>query len=109
MVKKEAIRKFKEQEIPRGAYAVRCASNNRVWVGASRNLNSAKNLIWFSLRQGNYLEPTLQAEWNAQGEANFHYEILETLDGKVLAMEVSDLLKAKKQAWIALLGAEALP
>jgi hypothetical protein len=110
MDKKEAIRKFKEQKIPQGAYAIRCAATNRVWVGASRNLNSAKNLIWFSLRQGNYREPTLQTEWNARGsEADFQYEILEVLDDNVLSMEVADLLKAKRQAWIEVLGAEALP
>jgi hypothetical protein len=109
MNKKEAIRKFKEQKIPQGAFAVRCAATKQVWVGSSRNLNASQNLIWFSLRQGNYQEPTLQKEWNAHGEADFQYEILEVLDERALPMEVSDLLKEKKHSWMERLGAEALP
>jgi hypothetical protein len=108
MTKKEAIRKFKEQKTPQGLFAVRCAVSNRVWVGSSRNLNSAQNMMWFSLRQGSYPERTLQDEWDAQGENAFRYEILETLDDSFSPMEITDLLKAKKLSWIATLGAQGL-
>ena len=109
MNKKETIRKFKEQKIPQGAFAVRCIATKQVWVGSSRNLNASQNLIWFSLRQGNYQEPSLQKEWNAHGEAEFQYEILEVLDDTTLPMELSDLLKAKKQSWMEQLAAQPLP
>jgi len=50
--KKEAIRKYKEQKAPLGAYAVRCTISGRAWVGASRNLDATKNGCWFMLRNG---------------------------------------------------------
>jgi hypothetical protein len=44
-------------------------------------------------------------EWNAHGEADFQYEILEVLDDQTLPMEVSDLLKVKKHSWMERLAA----
>jgi hypothetical protein len=81
--RKEAIREFKERKPLLGAYAVRCTSTGRVWVGASRNLDATKNGCWFCLRNGSHLEKSLQDEWNVQGESSFQYEILSTLDKDV--------------------------
>ena len=106
--KKEAIRKFKERKPLSGAYAVRCATSGRVWVGAARNLDAAHNGCWFSLRIGSHIDKSLQAEWNAHGEPAFQYEILETLDGDLHALAVADLLKEKRSHWIAQLAARPL-
>ncbi len=104
-VRKEAIRKFKELKTPRGAYAVRCTATGGVWVGASRNLDAAKNGAWFALRIGSHMSKTLQAEWNAHGEPAFEYEILEKLDDDVSPMAIDDLLKEKRAHWVEQLGA----
>lgn len=106
--RKDAIREFKEKPVPRGAYAVRCKTTGQVWVGASRNLAATKNGCWFSLRQGGHMDKTLQAEWNAQGEEAFEYEILEKLDDDLSPMAVTDLLKEKRQQWIDRLEARGL-
>jgi hypothetical protein len=103
--KKEAIRKFKEQKTLLGAFAVRCTASRRVWVGASLNLGTQKNSIWFALRLGKHLDKSLQEEWNVHGEPAFEYEILEALDDDVHPLQVADLLKQKKSHWIAQLGA----
>jgi hypothetical protein len=100
MTRKEAIREYKERKTPRGIFAIRCATTNRVWVGASRNLNASKNSYWFCLRAGQHLDKSLQEEWSAHGEPAFFYEILEKFDDDVHPMELSDLLKAKQSEWV---------
>jgi hypothetical protein len=106
--RKETIRKFKERKSLLGAYAVRCIATGRVWVGASRNLDATKNGCWFCLRSGSHQDKSLQAEWNAQGESAFQYEILSALDEDVHPLEVDDMLKEQKTSWMARLGAQPL-
>lgn len=50
-------------------------------------------------------DQSLQVEWNARGEQDFEYEILELLDPDVAPVAVSDLLKEKKRYWMAQLTA----
>jgi hypothetical protein len=106
--KKEVIRNFKEKKVLAGAYAVRCTTTENVWVGSSRNLDATKNGCWFILRSGSHQEKTLQAEWNAQGEQAFEYEVLEALGDDVHPLNVATLLKEMKSAWIAKLSATPL-
>jgi hypothetical protein len=106
--RKELIREFKERKTLLGAYAVRCTATGKVWVGTSRNLNATKNGCWFSLRNGSHVEKSLQEEWTAQGESSFQYEILDKLSEDVHPLVVDDLLKEKKNAWVAELGAQPL-
>jgi hypothetical protein len=108
VARKEAIKKFKETKPVLGAFAIRCTPTGRVWVGTSRNLDAIKNRSWFSLRNGNHSDKSLQEEWNAHGESAFQYEILEKLDEDVHPLEVFDLLKEKKNHWIEQLGAQPL-
>ena len=106
--RKEAIRQFKERKTYRGAFAVRCAASGRVWVGASPNLDAAKNGIWFALRLGKHLTSSLQEEWTVHGEPAFEYEILEKLDDDAHPLAIADLLKEKKSHWISQLGARPM-
>ena len=106
--RKESIRRFKERKPLLGAYAVRCTATGRVWVGVSRNLDATKNGCWFCLRNGLHQEKSLQEEWNTQGESAFQYEILDGLEEDVHPLEVADLLKEKKNDWVARLSAQPL-
>jgi hypothetical protein len=106
--RKESIRSFKEQKTLLGAYAVRCTTTEKVWVGASRNLNATKNGTWFCLRNGSHQNKSLQAEWDAQGESSFQYEILDQLDEDVHPLVVDDVLKEKKADWISRFNAQPL-
>jgi hypothetical protein len=106
--RKEAIRNFKEQKPLVGAYAVRCTATGNVWVGTSRNLDATKNGCWFMLRSGSHQEKSLQEEWNARGEHAFAYEVLEASDEEVNPLNIATLLKEKKSAWVAQLGASPL-
>src|SRR5689334_7838498 len=91
--RKQAIRKYKEQKIPLGTYAVRCTATGDVWIGASRNLDATKNSCWFSLRHNGHPNKTLQKEWNEYGADAFVYEVLETLEDDPTPLAIPDLLK----------------
>jgi hypothetical protein len=106
--RKESVRKFKEYKSLLGAYVVRCTVTGRVWVGVSRNLNATKNGCWFTLRNSLHLEKSLQAEWDAQGEAAFQCEILDQLDEGVHPLGVDEQLKEMKAEWVARLSAQPL-
>jgi hypothetical protein len=106
--RKEAIREYKERKPLLGAYAVRCTANGNVWVGVSRNLDATRNGCWFCLRAGLHQERLLQEEWNAQGESVFQYEILDALEQEVNPLNVEDVLKEKRDEWVARLGAQPL-
>ncbi len=84
---------------------MRCVKSDCVWVGSCLNLDATKNSLWFSLRMGSHPAKTLQSEWNSQGEDSFHYEILEKFDSDLHPLRIADLLKEKKNHWIAKLGA----
>jgi hypothetical protein len=60
------------------------------------------------LRCRAYQEKSLQAEWNKQDEESFEYEVLDLLDEDVHPLNVAALLKEKKSAWVAQLGASPL-
>jgi hypothetical protein len=72
------------------------------------NLDASRNRAWFALRQGQHQDRSLQAEWNAHGEAAFQYDVLERLEADVLPIAVSDVLKEKMRAWAARLAAPTL-
>jgi hypothetical protein len=106
--RKEAIRRFKERIPLRGAFALRCRMNGRIWVGSSPNLDAMKNRLWFCLRNGTGPDKALQEEWDRHGEQAFEYEILERLGDDVSPLALGDLLKEKRLHWIARLAADGL-
>ena len=107
--RKESIRQYKEQKPLLGAYAVRCTATGHAWVGVSRNLSATKNGCWFMLRGGLHREKTLQAEWNAHGEAAFESEILDGSEEEVSPLLIDSMLKEKKASWVSKLSAQPLP
>jgi hypothetical protein len=108
MNRKEAIAEYKNRKTPRGAFVVRFADDGTAFVDTTPDLEAAKNRILASLRLGNHLNPQLQAEWNAHGEARFRYEVLDKLDDDLSPMVWRDLLKDKKKEWLERLGAQPI-
>jgi hypothetical protein len=97
--RKEAARQFKERKPSPGIYALRSSATGRTWVDSSPNLHAAENSVFFQLRQGLHRNQELQAEWNAQGEACFRFEVLETLPEDTAALNLRDLLRERKKFW----------
>jgi hypothetical protein len=97
--RKEAAREFKERKPSPGIYALRCATTGRRWVDSSPNLDAAQNGQFFQLRQSLHRNKELQAEWSAQGEASFTFEVLETIPEDTPPLNLRDLLNERKRAW----------
>jgi hypothetical protein len=106
--RKDAIRAYKERTPDRGAYAIRCRPTSRAWVGATNNLGAAHNRTWFTLRLGQHRDQSMQADWNAHGEASFQFDVLEQVDEDVAPMGVDDALKRMLRDWAARLNAPTL-
>lgn len=106
--RKAAIAAYKERKTIAGIYVVRCAASGEAWVGQAPNLETIQNRIWFSLRQGNHTCRTLQATWNAHGEAGLTFGECERLEDEETAYVRNALLKERMLHWRDELKAEAI-
>lgn len=105
MDKRKARADFKSKKTPKGIFAVRCVRSAKVWVSASDHLDTARNGVWFMLRNGLHPNKLLQAEWNAHGEGAFEYQLLETLDEDTSPLLLRDRLRERQKHWECDLGA----
>lgn len=105
MNRKEAIAEYKNRKTPRGTFVLRFADDGPAWVDSTPDLDAAKNGLLFALRHRVHRNKELQAEWDAQGEGAFRYEVLEKLEDDLAPMAWRDLLKDKKRSWLEKLGA----
>lgn len=106
--RKAAIAAYKERKTIAGIYVVRCAASGEAWVGQAPNLETIQNRIWFSLRQGGHTCRSLQAAWNAHGEAGLAFAECERLEDEETAYVRNALLKERALHWRAELKAEAI-
>lgn len=97
--RREAAREFKERKVRAGVFAIRCAATGARWVDTTPNLDAAENGQIFQLRQGLHRNKALQAEWKAQGESSFRFEVLEVLPEDTPEMNLRDMLAERKRAW----------
>ena len=61
--RKAAIAAYKERKPAVGIYLIRCRASGQCWIGASPTLDTIQNRHWFTLRQGSFPQPALQAAW----------------------------------------------
>ena len=106
--RKAAIAAYKERKTIAGIYVVRCAASGEVWVGQAPNLETIQNRIWFTLRQGGHPCRSLQAAWNAHGEAGLTFAECERLEDEESAYVRNALLTERVAHWRAELKAEAI-
>ncbi|SFJ11821.1 GIY-YIG nuclease family protein [Bradyrhizobium sp. cf659] len=106
--RKAAIAAYKERKTIAGIFVVRCTASGEAWVGQAPNLETIQNRIWFSLRQGNHMCRSLQAAWNAHGEASLTFGECERLEDEETAYVRNALLKERMLHWRAELKAEAI-
>jgi hypothetical protein len=103
--KKDMLREYKEAKQRAGIFAVRCGE--QCWIGTTRNLDKQQNSIWFQLRTGGFPTKSVQAAWNAYGEAAFTFETVEdvTDDNPLI---IGELLKEREALWRQEMGAAKL-
>ncbi len=108
--RRQAVRDYKQRQVDRGVYAIRCAATGATWVGTSLDLANTGNRERFFLRQGRHRDRALQDCWNAHGEAGLSFETLEILGDDVPQIAVRDTLKSAAGRWMAQLqGRPLLP
>ncbi|MBR0781671.1 GIY-YIG nuclease family protein [Bradyrhizobium iriomotense] len=106
--RKAAIAAYKERKTIAGIYVIRCLASGEAWVGQAPNLATIQNRIWFSLRQGNHTCSSLQAAWNAHGEAGVMFGECERLEDEESSYVRNALLKERMLHWRLELKAEAI-
>ena len=79
MDRKELKNKYKETIQPMGIYQIRNLVNGKILVGSSINLQGIINRHTFQLKAGLHMNKPLQRDFLEVGEANFAFEILDTL------------------------------
>ncbi len=105
--KKELSRIYKERKRSQGIFAVRCDAANGIWLGATRNLDTQQNQIWFGLRTGNHSNKEMQAAFDAHGETSFRYELIEEIDDDNPLL-IPALLKEREKHWLTELKAASV-
>ena len=105
--RKDLVREYKERKTRPGIFAVRCTADDAAWIGASRDLDSQQNGIWFQLRMGNHMNKALQQAWNRHGADAFRFEILEVVEDDNPEM-VGLLRKDREMYWREQSGAAKL-
>ncbi len=107
--RKALLREYKERKVVAGVYAVRCVASGQAWVGATPDLSTRQNGVWFSLRLGSHRDKTLQAAWNTHGADAFVFEAIEAVDTEGLDRFGRDSrLKERRAHWITALNATGL-
>ena len=107
--RKALMRDYRDRKVEAGIYAVRCTATHQVWVGATPDLSTRRNGLWFTLTHGTHSDKALQAAWSAHGEANFAFEPLEAIDDEALGpLGRASLLKDRRSAWMVALDARGL-
>ena len=106
--RKSAIAAYKERKAAAGIYVVRCVASGEVWVGQTADLAKIQNRVWFTLRQDGHPCRSLQAAWNAHGEAGLTLSECERLDDEETGYVKNALLRKRQLHWLAELRAEAI-
>ncbi|UTP38392.1 GIY-YIG nuclease family protein [Phenylobacterium sp. LH3H17] len=105
--RRDLVRDYKEIRSRPGVYSLTCAATGETWVGNSRAIDAQVNSIMFSLRHGSHRNRTLQAAWNAHGEAGVVYAIVEALDDEEMTGIGRDTwLKERLRHWMQALDAK---
>lgn len=79
MDKKAAKIAYKLSWRPMGVFQIRNTVNDKIFVGASTDLNAIFNRIRFQLFAGAHPNKELEADWKHYGTGNFEFEILEEI------------------------------
>ena len=77
--KKELTRQYKQDMPLAGVYAIRNRLNQRVFVGASMQLEGALNRHRTELRLSTHRNTALLQDWRTFGANNFTFDVLDTL------------------------------
>jgi group I intron endonuclease len=100
MDRKALRNKFKESIQPMGIYQIRNILNGKIFVGSSINLQGIINRHTFQLQAGLHMNKPLQRDFLEFGQANFAFEILDTLQPKEAGKgDCAEELRTLEELW----------
>lgn len=106
--RKAAVAAYKERKVVGGVYAIRSAASGDIWIGQWPDIDTIQTRLWFGLRQGTHPRPDLLAAWRQYGEANFRFEVLETIETDESPYIRDKTLKDRALHWRTKLNAKAM-
>jgi hypothetical protein len=106
--RKAAVAAYRERKAVAGIYAVVCRPSEQRWIGRALDLSTVQNRLWFTLRQGGYPHPALQAAWNRHGHDAFSLDVIERLEDETMAYSRDAILRDRLAHWCSTFGAEAI-
>jgi len=80
MDKKEAKLAYKASRRPMGVFLIRNLVNDKIFVGATMNLDAMFNRIRFQLYAGSHPVKDLESDWKQLGASKFSFEVLEQIN-----------------------------
>ncbi len=99
--RKALVREYKETPRTIGVGAVRHVASGRTFVFSSVDLPAMLNRQRAQLRLRGHRNRALQADWDANGEAAFAFEVLDTLEPRdEPGWTPADDLKALETLWM---------
>lgn len=106
--RKAAIAAYKERKVVSGIYRISCQASGESWVGHWTNIDAIKTRLWFTLRQNSSMQKALQSAWNAHGEDQFSFDILERFEEDEPDYIRASRLKERALFWRKKLNAYAI-
>jgi hypothetical protein len=91
---------FKQTPRPMGIYQIKNLVSGKIYIGRSADLNGKINSERFQLRNDMHMNRELQGDFNALGEEEFAFEVLDRLQPKVEpGHDYSEDLKTLEVMW----------
>jgi len=99
--KKELKKQYKQTLPPMGIYQIKNLISGKIFIGNSKNLHGKSNSYKFQLNSGLHINRELQEDYSKNGEENFSFEVLDTLEPKDdPAYKYDDDLKTLEELWL---------
>jgi len=99
--KKQIIKDYKLQKQPTGIYVVHNLSDNKMYIGASKNLPAVIRRFDFTLKMGSFPFEELINDYKSLGEKHFEIKVLDELEIKdETEKEIDNELKTLEEMWI---------
>jgi len=99
--KKQIIKDYKLQKQPIGIYAVHNLKDNKMFIGASKNLPAVIRRFDFTLKMGSFPYEALINDYKRLGDKHFEIKVLDELEIKdETEKEIDNELKTLEEMWI---------
>ena len=100
--RKELKNAYKSKPVIGGVCCTRCSGNGRIWLQATRDVESLRNRFAFAKTTRCCPDPSMRADWEKYGIDAFSFEVLEELKKREeqTPREFADDLNLLYEIWL---------